>query len=191
MRIETAAMRTPVGPLAVAWTGDTLLAVHMDVAMNRTSWDTRYEPGGPMAKLKTYLSRRFPGVRPSRGTADAPVMRTLARYFAGEPEAIDELRVDPGGTEFQAAIWKALRDIPAGKTSTYGRLAADIGRPAAARAAGGAVGSNPVPIVVPCHRIVGADGRLTGFGGGLRRKRWLLAHEGVSLPPRTETLRLF
>ncbi len=191
MKLETAAMRSPVGPLAVAWTNDTLLAIHMDVAKNRTGWDTEYASGGPMTRLKAHLSRRFPAARPTRGDENAPVMRALVRYFAGEPEAIDDLPADPGGTEFQAAIWKALRDIPAGETSTYGKLTASIGRPAAARAAGGAVGSNPVPIVIPCHRIVGSDGRLTGFGGGLKRKRWLLSHEGVPLPPEAEALRLF
>ena len=115
----------------------------------------------------------------------------LARYFDGETSAIDALDVDPGGTEFQAAVWRALREIPAGETRTYGELAGAVGHSGSARAAGGAVGSNPIAIVIPCHRVVGADGRLTGFGGGVRRKRWLLTHEGASLAPVAEPLALF
>ncbi len=85
--------------------------------------------------------------------------------------------MDAGGTAFQRRVWGALREIPPGRTRSYGQLAAAAGRPRAARAAGAANGANPVSLVVPCHRVVGADGRLTGYGGGLERKRWLLAHE--------------
>ena len=85
-----------------------------------------------------------------------------------------------GCTPFQRAVWAALRRIPAGSTTSYGALSAEIGRPAAVRAVGLANGANPVAIVVPCHRVIGADGSLTGYGGGLPRKRWLLAHEGVA-----------
>ena len=116
--------------------------------------------------------------------------RALTRYFRGDPTALDELPADPGGTGFQAAVWNALRHIPAGETRTYGQLAAEVGHPGSARAAGGAVGSNPIPLVIPCHRIVGADGRLTGFGGGVARKHWLLRHEGVALRDDTAQLAL-
>ncbi len=191
MTIETAGLGTPVGRIAVAWTGETIVGIQMGIAENRTSWDTTYAPGGAVVSLKEYLGGRFPEARIARGSAKAEPLQTLARYFDGEPAAIDDLVADPGGTEFQAAIWRALRDIPAGETSTYGELADSIGHPGSARAAGGAVGSNPIPIVVPCHRIVGSDGRLTGFGGGLQRKRWLLAHEGVPLAKTPEPLRLF
>ncbi len=101
----------------------------------------------------------------------------MARYFAGELTAIDNLPVQTAGTPFQREVWQALRKIPCGSTVSYGELARRIGRPAAVRAVGLANGSNPVGIVVPCHRVIGANGTLTGYGGGLERKRWLLAHE--------------
>jgi methylated-DNA-[protein]-cysteine S-methyltransferase len=98
-------------------------------------------------------------------------------YLAGSYGAIDGIPVDTGGTPFQRRVWSALRRIPAGQTLTYGALARRLGTPAASRAVGRAVSLNPVAIVVPCHRVIGADGRLTGYAGGLDRKRWLLAHE--------------
>jgi methylated-DNA-[protein]-cysteine S-methyltransferase len=88
--------------------------------------------------------------------------------------------VTTGGTPFQREVWAALRRIPAGQIASYGQLAARIGRPAAVRAVGLANGSNPVGVIVPCHRVIGANGSLTGYGGGIERKRWLLAHEGVA-----------
>lgn len=104
----------------------------------------------------------------------------LGEYFAGSRRSFD-LLLDPEGTDFQLAAWAALETIDHGATATYGEIAAQVGRPGAARAVGGAVGRNPLSIIRPCHRVVGADGSLTGFGGGLDRKRWLLAHEGATL----------
>ena len=101
----------------------------------------------------------------------------LARYFEGDIAAIHDLPVEAPGTAFQRKIWTALRDIPPGSTQTYGQLAGRIGHPSAVRAAGAANGANAVAIVVPCHRVIGADGTLTGYAGGIERKRWLLAHE--------------
>jgi methylated-DNA-[protein]-cysteine S-methyltransferase len=106
----------------------------------------------------------------------------LRAYFAGRIDALDAIPVNAGGTPFQAKVWAALRTIPAGTTISYGTLAQRIGRPTASRAVGLANGSNPISIVVPCHRVIGADSSLTGYGGGLARKRWLLEHEGVTLP---------
>jgi methylated-DNA-[protein]-cysteine S-methyltransferase len=103
--------------------------------------------------------------------------RALARYFKGDLGAIEKLEVANGGTAFQRKVWKALRAIPAGRTTSYGALAKALGLPQAARAVGLANGANPIAIVVPCHRVIGADGSLTGYGGGMRRKEWLLAHE--------------
>jgi len=100
----------------------------------------------------------------------------LDEYFAGSRRDF-ELPLDLQGTEFQVAAWNALADIPYGHTASYGQQAASIGRPKAVRAIGGANGRNPVGIVLPCHRIVGADGSLTGFGGGIAVKKWLLDHE--------------
>jgi O-6-methylguanine DNA methyltransferase len=154
-----------------------------------------------MALAVARLAERGAGPRPGRapvvvlpaGPHDrvlAPVRGWLRRYFAvprdrqpgaGFPDA-KALRLDLEGTEFEVAVWRALLDIPAGETWSYRDLAARLGRPQGARAIGGAVGRNPVAIVVPCHRIVGADGSLTGFGGGVERKRWLLAHEHARLP---------
>jgi methylated-DNA-[protein]-cysteine S-methyltransferase len=101
----------------------------------------------------------------------------LAAYFAGDLGRIDALPVEPGGTPFQRKVWAALREIPCGTTVAYSDLAAHIGQPSAVRAVGLANGANPIGVVVPCHRVVGKDGTLTGYGGGLERKRWLLAHE--------------
>jgi methylated-DNA-[protein]-cysteine S-methyltransferase len=103
----------------------------------------------------------------------------LAAYFAGNFNALEEIAVEAVGTAFQQQVWNALRSIPAGSTISYGQLAVRIGRPNASRAVGLANGSNPIAIVVPCHRVIGANGTLTGYGGGLHRKAWLLAHEGA------------
>ncbi len=103
--------------------------------------------------------------------------RAITSYFEGELTAIDALPVKTGGTAFQREVWRALRSIPCGTTVTYAKLAGQIGRPAAVRAVGAANGSNPVGVVVPCHRVIGADGSLTGYGGGINRKSWLLEHE--------------
>jgi methylated-DNA-[protein]-cysteine S-methyltransferase len=117
-----------------------------------------------------------------KGRAPKAVRRALDDYFAGRLEALDEIECQPDGTEFQRSVWTALRDIPAGQTLSYGTLAGRIGNPKAVRAVGLANGSNPIPIVIPCHRVIGSDGSLTGYGGGLERKRWLLAHEGRFAP---------
>lgn len=109
------------------------------------------------------------------------VRSALEAYFAGDLRAIDRVPVETGGTPFQREVWAALRRIPAGDTMTYGGLAARIERRTAVRAVGRANGANPVGIVVPCHRVIGADATLTGYGGGLERKRWLLRHEGATL----------
>jgi methylated-DNA-[protein]-cysteine S-methyltransferase len=101
----------------------------------------------------------------------------IARYFAGELCIIDTLPVATAGTPFQREVWHALREIPYGTTTSYGQLAQHIGRPAAVRAVGTANGANPVAVIVPCHRVIGANGSLTGYGGGIERKRWLLNHE--------------
>src|SRR6185369_9008462 len=111
------------------------------------------------------------------GRATSGVSRSIRRYFEGELPAIDALSVATGGTAFQREVWGALRAIPCGTTVTYAELATRMGRPAAVRAVGAANGANPVGVVVPCHRVVGADGSLTGYGGGLERKAWLLRHE--------------
>lgn len=116
------------------------------------------------------------------GPAPAATRRALVDYFAGDLNALDGIAVETGGTPFQCQVWTALRRIRPGTTTTYGTLARQLGRPRAMRAVGAANGANPVSLVLPCHRVIGADSRLTGYGGGLDRKRWLLAHEGARVP---------
>lgn len=101
----------------------------------------------------------------------------LESYFGGDVECLQSLTVATGGTVFQRSVWQSLRSIRAGETISYGSLAQRLGRPAAVRAVGLANGANPIGIVVPCHRVIGANGSLTGYGGGLKRKQWLLDHE--------------
>ena len=105
----------------------------------------------------------------------------IERYFQGELDALDAIEVETGGTAFQRQVWAALRTIPVGTTATYGAIASAVGRPTASRAVGMTNGANPVGIVLPCHRVVGANGTLTGYAGGLDRKQWLLRHEGALL----------
>ena len=116
----------------------------------------------------------------------ADAARQLADYFAGTRRAFD-LPLAPRGTGFQQVVWRALLAIPYGETCSYGELARAIGRPAASRAVGAANGRNPIAIVIPCHRVIGADGSMTGYGGGLPTKKWLLAHEGVPTDARRAT----
>ncbi len=108
----------------------------------------------------------------------AAAVRQLNEYFAGGRRDFD-LPLRPQGTQFQTRVWRELTEIPYGQTWSYGQLARRIDKPSASRAVGLANGRNPISILVPCHRVIGADGSLTGYGGGLERKRWLLAHEGL------------
>lgn len=128
--------------------------------------------------------RRTYGDRTDIRFARTPVSvrRALDGYFAGSLTALDTIACQADGTAFQQQVWTALRAIPAGETLSYGALAERIGNPKAVRAVGLANGSNPIPIVIPCHRVIGSNGSLTGYGGGLERKRWLLAHEGRYSP---------
>lgn len=129
------------------------------------------------ARMRRLL--RPKGAQLAEAAAPNPMRASLEDYFAGDLEALDAIACETGGTPFQRAVWEALRRIPPGRMMSYGALAAALGAPAAARAVGHANGANPVSVVVPCHRLVGAGGALTGYGGGLERKRWLLAHEGA------------
>jgi methylated-DNA-[protein]-cysteine S-methyltransferase len=109
------------------------------------------------------------------------IVARFAAYLAGDLRAIDAIPVDPRGTPFQRGVWAELRRIPAGHTRSYAAMARAVGAPTAVRAVGAANGANPIAIVIPCHRVVASDGGLGGYGGGLARKRWLLAHEGAVL----------
>lgn len=127
-------------------------------------------------RMRRLLHRHYGPVSLRTGRAEG-VRRAADAWFAGELGAFEGLEVRTGGGAFQRSVWAALRTIPAGETWTYGRLAAAVGSPRAARAVGLANGANPVAIIVPCHRVIGANGALTGYAGGVERKRWLLAHE--------------
>jgi len=131
--------------------------------------------------LQSILTRHYAPARIELAPARDPhgLTSALASYFAGDLHAIDDIPVKTAGTDFQRTVWRALRDIPCGTTISYGELARRIGKPDAVRAVGTANGANPIGVVVPCHRVIGADGSLTGYGGGMHRKQWLLEHEGV------------
>jgi methylated-DNA-[protein]-cysteine S-methyltransferase len=156
-------IETPIG---------TALVVTDEAGVLRAFNWADYEP----AMLK-WIGRRYPKARLVEGRG--PLRATFAAYFAGQTDALDSIAWEGAGTAFQKQVWAALCTIPAGETWSYSQLAARIGRPTAVRAVGLANGSNPISLVVPCHRVIGADGSLTGYGGGLHRKRWLLEHEGV------------
>ena len=156
-------IETPIG---------TALVVTDDAGVLRAFNWTDYEP----AMLK-WIAKRYPKARLVEG--QGPLRPAFAAYFAGDRDAFASVAWEGVGTPFQRKVWKALCDIPAGETISYSTLAERIGRPTAVRAVGLANGSNPVALIVPCHRVIGANGSLTGYGGGLHRKRWLLEHEGA------------
>lgn len=144
---------------------------------------------GALCGLYTDGQRHHPGVE-ALGERDDTVAEEavvqLGEYFAGERVSFD-LRLAPRGTPFQQGVWEALRAIPPGETRSYGQVASALGVPGASRAVGAATGRNPISIVVPCHRLVGSSGALTGYAGGVERKRWLLEHEaGLHVAPPAE-----
>ncbi|WP_426027901.1 methylated-DNA--[protein]-cysteine S-methyltransferase [Brevundimonas sp. TWP2-3-4b2] len=131
------------------------------------------------------MRREYPGAAMAEGAAPAAVSGAIAAYFDGDREALTRvawsLEGAVAGDGFQARVWRALAAVPAGQTISYGEMAKRAGEPGAAQAAGVALNRNPVPLVLACHRVVGADGAMVGFGGGLERKTWLLRHEGALL----------
>jgi methylated-DNA-[protein]-cysteine S-methyltransferase len=156
---------TPIGSMTIAADRDANLRVALfteEQAVLMRQLELHYGKGGFTLQK---------AVNPCGLTA------TISRYFAGELEAIEKIPVATGGTPFQREVWHELRNIPCGATTSYGELARRIGRPAAVRAVGPPNGDNPVAVVVPCHRVIGSNGSLTGYGGGIERKRWLLDHE--------------
>lgn len=168
-RFETG---TPLDPLCFVTRGEVLIALDFDAVE---------------ARLQRLLERRFGGaVALAPTTASHPVGAALQAYLGGGLRALDALAVDGGGTAFQQRVWAALRAIPPGETLSYGGLAARLGTPNGARAVGLANGRNPINLVVPCHRLIGSTGALTGYGGGVARKRWLLAHEQAAAGAREQ-----
>lgn len=166
-RLQIARLKTPIG---------TALLVSDDSGLLRALDWTDHED-----RLHRLLRRYYgAGIALAAAPAPAKLRSALEGYFAGELKQLDSIACATAGTEFQRRVWTALRQIPAGRTMSYGALAAKLGKPAAMRAVGAANGANPLSVVVPCHRLIGADGGLIKYGGGLERKRWLLAHEGVA-----------
>jgi methylated-DNA-[protein]-cysteine S-methyltransferase len=135
-------------------------------------------------QMAVLLRRHYGALAPQPGAAPAAICAAVRRYFEGDIYSLGAIEWRTAGTPFQRAVWTALTRIAPGETLSYGALAAKLGRPSAVRATGLANGSNPISVVVPCHRVIGADGSLTGYGGGLERKRWLLQHEGAAFRER-------
>lgn len=131
--------------------------------------------------MREELSKRFGSVSLEKDPDGGAPADAIRRYLAGDLSALESVEVDTAGTPFQEKVWRALRRIPAGRTISYAELARAVGSPSAVRAVAGANARNPVSIVVPCHRVIAADGKLAGYGGGVPRKEWLLVHEGARL----------
>ena len=159
-------MDSPVGRLTLAARGRRLCLLHF---------------GSPDQVVDQTLRRWYPNDAVATTADPAGAVGALSTYFSGELSSLDGIDVELNGTPFQVRVWEALRAVRVGTTASYAQLANRIGASKAVRAVGAANGANPVAIVVPCHRIIGSDGSLTGYGGGLDRKRWLLRHEGSTL----------
>ena len=166
MTIHLGVIDTPVGALTLAARGARTCLLHFGTD----------ERAARVTLRKWYPTEPIESNEDPGGAASV-----LSRYFGGDLDALDDVAVEMNGTDFQKRVWSALRGVKAGRTSSYSALAKKIGSPAAVRAVGSANGANPVAIIVPCHRIIGTNGTLTGYGGGLRRKEWLLRHEKARL----------
>jgi methylated-DNA-[protein]-cysteine S-methyltransferase len=164
MTLEVARFPSPIGEIVITVRNGCVCALGFSEQVPRK---------------RAFLERRFGSVDFCEAADPARVVTRLKQYFDGDAEALTGVAVDTGGTPFQQRVWEALQKIPAGRTVSYADIAAAIGAPAAVRAVGAANGANPVALVIPCHRVIGSNGQLTGYGGGLDRKRWLLAHESA------------
>lgn len=153
-------METPIGPIRIGTheggLARILFAAQEDEVLN--------EDPAPGQKSRAHMDK---------------VLLALENYFAGAQQDFNDIVLAPEGTPFQLSVWRALMGLKFGETCAYRDIATEIGNPKAVRAVGLANGQNPIPIIVPCHRVIGANGKLTGFGGGLPAKQWLLAHEGA------------
>jgi methylated-DNA-[protein]-cysteine S-methyltransferase len=155
--------------------GIALVVTDAEGALRALDWED-YEP-----RMRQLLRLHYGAVVLVAARVPEPIRDALARYFAGDLDRLNTIQWRVAGTAFQRRVWTALQTIPAGTTLSYGALAARLDVPKAVRAVGHANGANPISVVVPCHRVIGANGSLTGYGGGLDRKRWLLEHEGFRL----------
>ncbi len=164
--IELSHKQTPIGEVRIAIRDEQLVGL-------------AFLDGWP--RIERHLSRWFPNEEILAASRQTEVARRIDAYMVGELDALDGIRPDTGGTDFQRRVWTAIRDVPAGQVLAYAKLALAAGAPNAVRAAGTASGANPIGLVIPCHRIVRADGDLGNYGGGIERKEWLLAHERPTL----------
>ena len=167
MKLAVSQLETPLGELTLASTPAGLVGLAFD---NRVDG------------LWRFLESRFGSIEPETAGAEDPARAELRAYFDGAIGALEKIQTDAGGTEFQSRVWAALRRIPGGRTLSYSELARSIGQPTGFRAVATANATNPVAIVIPCHRVIHADGSISGYGGGVDRKRWLLRHEADNLP---------
>ena len=174
MQLEIAHYESPLGRLLMVTRGKVLCGLGFE------------DPSGRLLKK---LERRYGLTVLTQSEKGSASSGALEAYFAGEVQALDELKVESRGTEFQMRVWRVLRCVPAGETISYLDLAEAAGCPRGARAVGSANGANPICLVLPCHRVIAADGTLGGYGGGLWRKAWLLRHEGACVPGTDEHLR--
>ncbi len=161
-------IETPIGPMILLARDGVLLVLEFEEATDRVDRE---------------MKARFGAEVPQAATIPLAFSSRVRAYFAGDLTALDGIPTDGGGTDFQRRVWAELKRIPRGVTISYGELARRLDDKNAMRAVGLANGRNPIAIAVPCHRVIGADGSLTGYGGGIERKRWLLRHEGVGLRP--------
>jgi methylated-DNA-[protein]-cysteine S-methyltransferase len=157
--------------------GTALLVTDADGVLRALDWE-EYEP-----RMRELLRLQYGAVDLKDARAPREIRSALTAYFKGDLDRLKTIKWRVAGTPFQRKVWTALPKIPVGTTMSYGALAAKLNVPRAMRAVGHANGSNPISVVVPCHRLIGASGALVKYGGGLERKRWLLRHEGVTLIP--------
>lgn len=180
LEIHAATTESPIGPLTVAVRPEGVVWLGRDVLPGE---GTRVPPPKFDEEVKRH-ARTLRWVWEEDADATAPVIDALQRYFHGDAEAFQTLPVAPVGTRFLMDVWEACARIPFGATRTYGELAAEVGRPASARAVGTAMRRNPIPLIVPCHRVLPQSGGLGGYNGGTAIKAWLLGHEGATYQER-------
>jgi methylated-DNA-[protein]-cysteine S-methyltransferase len=166
MKLQIDRIESPLGTIIIVSDGVSLCA--LDFA-------------GYEARMMGLLQQRYPSVELVETIDPQGFSSKVRAYLDGNYENLDDIPVNAGGTDFQQLVWQGLRTIPVGTTLSYGKLAAKLGKPTAARAVGMANSLNPVAIVVPCHRVIGAQAQLTGYAGGIDRKQWLLEHEGIQI----------
>jgi methylated-DNA-[protein]-cysteine S-methyltransferase len=162
--VRIATLQSPIGELTLAAREDRVCLLHF---------------GPDDTRVRHLLQRWYPDESVAPHDDPAGSATRLREYFAGQLDALDAVAVELNGTLFQKRVWAALRMVRAGTTAAYAEIARSISAPSSIRAVGAANGANPVAVIVPCHRVIGTNGKLTGYGGGLDRKRWLLEHEGL------------